>query len=83
MNYIRKLRRGTLNRSVKIVSGAESNPGYIVVTEDIETKDKVFLSPAPDVETPKWCRTEEDALTFAEGVVRSSLAEGFVLLESE
>ena len=82
MINIQKLRRGTLNRSVAIVMGAESNPGYIVITEDTETKD-AFSSPSPHFQSPQWYRTKEDAFAGAEGIVKSSLAEGFILLEFE
>jgi hypothetical protein len=83
MIYIKKLRRGTLHRTVTIALGTESNPGYLVFTEDIETKGIVVSGPAPGVKTPHWFCTKEDAFAFAERAVQSSRAEGFVLSESE
>jgi hypothetical protein len=82
MTY-RKLRlelgNQTKTRTIHIEMGPEGNPGFNVVVEDIDSTGNVVSDRAVEFYSRKWHRTKVDAVSTAQGLVQTSIREGFVL----
>jgi hypothetical protein len=82
MTY-RKLRlelgNQTKTRTIHIEMGPEGNPGFNVVVEDIDSTGNVVSDRAVEFYNRKWHRTKVDAVSTAQGLVQTSIREGFVL----